>query len=69
MELYANPGRVVSHGRLLERIWGSEYAGNTQIVRAFVKKLRRKLGDDARAPTRIFTEPGVGFRMAKGDGE
>lgn len=69
LELCADPGRVVSYGRLLERIWGTKYAGNTQIVRAFVKKLRRKLGDDARAPTRIFTEPGVGFRMAKGDGE
>lgn len=67
LELCANPGRVVSYGRLLDRIWGAEYAGNTQIVRAFVKKLRRKLGDNARAPTRIFTEPGVGFRMAKGD--
>ena len=34
-------------------------------MRAFVKKLRQKLGDDANNPTYILTEPRVGYRMAK----
>ena len=40
-------------------------AGGVKVVRAFVKKLRRKLGDGATSPTYIFTEPRVGYRMAK----
>ena len=38
---------------------------DARLVRAFVKKLRRKLGDDADSPAYIFTEPRVGYRMAK----
>ena len=33
-----------------------------------MKNLRRKLGDDAGSPKYIFTEPRVGYRMAKGEG-
>lgn len=67
MELRANAGRVVEHKRMTERVWGTEYTGDTHLIRAFARRLRRKLGDDARSPTYIFTEPGVGFRLAKGD--
>ena len=64
-ELSVNAGRVLTHDQLLQRVWGTEYSGEAQLVRAFVKKLRRKLGDDAREPKYIFTELGVGYRMAK----
>ena len=37
-------------------------------MRFIVGRLRRKLGDDANYPTYIFTEPGGGFRMPKGEG-
>ena len=36
-------------------------------MRAIVKRLRRKLGDDANNPTYILNEPRVGYRMEKGD--
>ena len=36
-------------------------------VRAIVKRLRRKLGDDANNPTYILNEPRVGYRMPKGE--
>ena len=36
-------------------------------MRTVVKNLRRKLPDDADSPTYIFKEPGVGYRMAKGE--
>ena len=64
-ELSANAGRVVTHGQLLERVWGPGYADERELVRAFVTKLRHKLGDDAHEPKYVFTKPGVGYRMAK----
>ena len=36
-----------------------------RVVRAFVKKLRKKLGDDASCPAYIITERQVGYRMAR----
>ena len=65
LELSVHAGRVLTHDQLLARIWGAEYSGDSRLVRAFVKKLRRKLRDDADQPTYIFTEPRVGYRMAK----
>ncbi len=64
-ELSSRPGRVLSQDELLRRIWGEEYTGDIQLLRAFVKTLRQKLGDNARRPTYIFTEHGVGYRMPK----
>ena len=51
---------------LLQRVWGPTHAGNFGSVRTVAKNLRRKLGD-ADGPTYIFTEPRVGYRMAKGE--
>ncbi len=64
-ELSINAGRVVEHRQLLDRVWGSDYSGDTRIVRVYVKEIRKKLGDDARNPTYIFTLSRVGYRMAK----
>ncbi len=36
-------------------------------MRTYVKRLRRKLGDDASNPSYIFAEPRIGYRMAKGE--
>ena len=64
-ELSNSAGRVLTQDMLLQRIWGPEYMGEPQLLRSYVKSLRQKLGDDARKPTYIFTEHGVGYRMAK----
>ena len=66
VELSANAGRVLTHEALLDRVWGTNYTGGKSAVRTAVKRLRDKLGDDANAPTYIFAEPRVGYRMAKG---
>ena len=66
-ELSVNTGRVLTHDYLLRRIWGPEYSGYSQPVRSFVKKLRRKLGDDSNRPKYIFTQPRVRYRMGKGE--
>ena len=63
--LSANAGRVSTYDYLLRRVWGSRRSNDPRAMRAFIKKLRRKLDDDARSPTYIFTEPRVGYRMAK----
>ena len=64
-ELSSNAGRVLTQDELLQRAWGPEYAGEPQLLRSYIKSLRQKLGDNARRPTFIFTEHGVGYRMAK----
>ena len=64
-DLSINAGRVLTHEHLLRQVWDQDYSGNPGLLRAFVKKLRRKLGDDAGSPAYIFTEPRVGYRMAK----
>ncbi len=65
--LAVNAGRVLSHAQLLEHVWNEGEAGNSKLLRSFVRQLRRKLGDDARNPTYIFTEPRVGYCMGIGD--
>ena len=64
-ELSTNSGRVLTQDHLLKRAWGPNHPTNTQTLRTFIKQLRRKLGDNARNPQYIFTEPRVGYRMAK----
>ena len=58
-------GRVLTHDQLLQWVWNPQKKGEPWLVRNVVKKLRHKLGDDANNPTYIFTEPRVGYRMAK----
>ncbi|MXZ40390.1 MAG: response regulator [Caldilineaceae bacterium SB0666_bin_21] len=66
-ELSANGGRVVTYEQLLQRVWGNRGSDDLRPMRTVIKKLRRKLGDDAANPTYIFTEPRVGYRMPKGE--
>ena len=67
VELSVHAGRVLSHAELLQRVWGPAHSGRPGAVRTVVKNIRRKLGDDAGAPTWIFSEPRVGYRMAKAE--
>ena len=60
--LVTNPGKLMTHDYLLERVWGSGYGGDSQYTRVYVAALRRKLGDDASSPRLILTEPGIGYR-------
>ena len=66
--LSVNAGRPVTYDTVLLQVWAGRDSGDPGAVRAFVKKLRRKLGDDAADPTWIFTERGVGYRMPRPDG-
>ena len=66
-QLSAAAGRVLTHDQLLQAVWGPERTGEPWLVRNMVKRLRRKLRDAADNPTYVFTEPRVGYRMAKGE--
>ena len=65
--LSINAGRVLTYEFLLRNVWRIYNNDRAHLVRAFVKKLRRKLGDDADNPVYIFTEHRVGYRMPKPD--
>ena len=66
VELSANAGRPLTHEHLLQRVWGPDKGQDSAPVRNIVRRLRRKLGDDADNPGYIFAEPSVGYRMAEG---
>ena len=56
-------GAVVTHQTLLRRVWARHERPKANLVRIFVRNLRRKLGDSAARPTYIVNERGVGYRM------
>ncbi|MCY4120555.1 MAG: response regulator, partial [Acidobacteria bacterium] len=62
--LSVNAGRVLTPEALLRQMRGGRDAADSTGVRTLVKKLRRKLGDDAARPVYVLTERGVGYRMA-----
>ena len=68
LELSVNAGRVVSYDQLIRRVWGKATPSDMWAVRTLVKVLRRKLDDDAKSPTYIFTKLRVGYWMPKGQG-
>ena len=62
--LSVKAGRVLTSEALLRQMRSGRDAADSTVVRTLVKKLRRKLGDDAARPAYILTERGVGYRMA-----
>ena len=63
--LALDAGRVMTYDTLLRRVWSGRDGADANLVRIFVRNLRRKLGDDAANPEYIFNERGVGYRMAE----
>lgn len=61
--LMRNPGRVMTHPQLLETTWGPRHGDDTQYLRVYMGRLRRKLEPGATTPRYIVTEPGVGYRL------
>jgi two-component system KDP operon response regulator KdpE len=57
-QLVLDAGRVLTHGVLLTRVWGPQYAHETQYLRPIITSLRKKLG-----PQLIKPEPGIGYRL------
>ena len=60
--LLRNAGRVLTRETLIDRVWGSDYVGDTKTLDVHVKRLRSKVEDDPAAPTRIVTIRGLGYK-------
>ena len=63
--LAQNGGKVITHRKLLQSVWGAEYGEEREYLRVFISQLRRKIEDNPLRPTYILTEPGVGYRFAR----
>ena len=63
--LSLDAGRVVTFETLLRRVWAKPESTDANLVRNFVRNLRRKLGDSASSPAYLLNQRGVGYRMAK----
>jgi two-component system KDP operon response regulator KdpE len=64
-ELALHPGKIFPHDVLLKRVWGTEYYGETEYLRVYIGRLRRKLETDPSRPQYILTEPGIGYYMTR----
>ena len=61
--LLRNAGRVMTRGQLIDRVWGSDYVGDTKTLDVHIKRLRAKIEDDPAAPTRLVTVRGLGYKF------
>ena len=60
--LIENAGRVLTREVLIERVWGADYYGDTKTLDVHIKRLRSKVESDPKAPTRIVTIRGLGYK-------
>jgi two-component system response regulator RegX3 len=60
--LLRNAGRVLTRGQLIDRVWGSDYVGDTKTLDVHVKRLRGKIEPDPSAPQHIVTVRGLGYK-------
>jgi len=61
------PDHVLTHKLLLKEVWGPAHVDDTAYLRVYVNQLRQKLEDQPAQPTLIVTEPGVGYRLKRGE--
>jgi two-component system KDP operon response regulator KdpE len=57
-----NPGKLLTHSWLLQKVWGPGYGSESNYLRLYVRQIRQKLGDVPSSPRWITTEPGLGYR-------
>ncbi|HET6910490.1 MAG TPA: response regulator transcription factor [Mycobacteriales bacterium] len=61
--LLRNSGRVLTRGQLIDRVWGSDYVGDTKTLDVHVKRLRAKLEPDPSVPKHLLTVRGLGYKF------
>ena len=61
--LLTNAGRVLTRDVLIDRVWGTDYVGDTKTLDVHIKRLRSKIEEDPRQPTRIVTIRGLGYKF------
>src|SRR5204863_6178095 len=60
--LLENAGRVLTRDTLIDRVWGSDYVGDTKTLDVHIKRLRAKVEPEPSSPTRIVTIRGYGYK-------
>ena len=60
--LLRNTGRVLTRMQLIDRVWGSDYVGDTKTLDVHVKRLRSKIEPDPAAPKHLLTVRGLGYK-------
>jgi len=61
--LLRNAGRVLTRGQLIDRIWGSDYFGDTKTLDVHIKRIRAKIEPDPSNPRLLVTVRGLGYRF------
>jgi two-component system response regulator RegX3 len=61
--LLRNAGRVLTRGQLIDRIWGSDYVGDTKTLDVHVKRLRAKIEPSPSDPRYLLTVRGLGYKF------
>ncbi|MGE9808642.1 MULTISPECIES: response regulator [unclassified Janibacter] len=61
--LLRNTGRVLTRGQLIDRVWGSDYVGDTKTLDVHIKRLRAKVEPDPANPRHIVTVRGLGYKF------
>ena len=67
--LAQNSGKVITYAAILSNVWGPYADSDNKILRVNMANIRRKIEDDPAQPRYIFTEVGVGYRMAEDEEE
>jgi two-component system KDP operon response regulator KdpE len=65
--LMAHADLPITHGRLLQAIWGPEYGHEVEYLRTFIRQLRKKIEDDSSVPKYLLTDIKIGYRFREND--
>ena len=63
--LLRNVGRVLTRSQLIDRVWGSDYVGDTKTLDVHVKRLRAKIETDSASPQHLLTVRGLGYKLER----
>jgi len=61
--LMRNAGRVLTRGQLIDRVWGSDYFGDTKTLDVHIKRIRSRIEENPREPQMLLTVRGLGYRF------
>ena len=61
--LMRNAGRVLTRGQLIDRVWGTDYFGDTKTLDVHIKRIRAKIEPDPSQPQLLVTVRGLGYRF------
>ncbi|GGC05095.1 response regulator transcription factor [Cellulomonas carbonis] len=67
--LLRNAGRVLTRRQIIDRVWGSDYVGDTKTLDVHVKRVRAKIEQDPANPRRLLTVRGLGYKLADDDAD